>query len=93
MSRQPLSVNESSNFYMNVCAVLQTAASFWFATSQGVEIRISNCLKSQEHGPKTGEDTHLQDSPDLIIALRIVSSLRMQATSATFFSFPAAQRR
>ena len=55
--------------------------------------RASNCVGCQEgwaisagHEPRHGELS-------LTMAFRIVSSLRMQATKATFFGLPAADRR
>ena len=50
---------------------------------------VSNCLKSQA---LTASGTR-HDSCDRTMLLRMVSSFRMQAVSASFFGFPAASSR
>ena len=49
------------------------------------EFRVSNCLENQVD--RVAATRH--DVPLFSIALRIVSSLRMQAVNASFFAFPA----
>jgi hypothetical protein len=54
---------------------------------------VSNCLESQA-GIKVGEWYSADHrSPVRAMVLRMVKSFRMQATSASFFGFPAAMSR
>lgn len=53
---------------------------------------ISNCLEGKNYGATWWYDSS-HSSFFLSIAFRMVSSLRIQATSATFLAFPAASRR
>src|SRR5881396_2883573 len=53
----------------------------------------SNCVQSQAVGAGVACLVMSQTVPSRIMALRIVSILRMQATMATFLGLPAAMRR
>ena len=71
----------------NPVGVKQSYNSFNKIASSGKERPPrSNYVDCQEY-------SGLKSSPFLSIALRIVSILCMQATKATFFSFPAASKR
>lgn len=63
------------------------AASYFSGVSN-----TSNCLEGKNYGATWWYDSS-HSSFFLSIAFRMVSSLRIQATSATFLAFPAASRR
>ena len=54
---------------------------------------VSNCLESQVEGSTSGVACAVQGCVVRTITLRMVSSFRMQATSASFFGLPAANKR
>ena len=55
--------------------------------------RASNCLESQWEWVSDLVAEWFPDEPYLSMELRIISSLRIQAVRASFFGFPADNRR
>ena len=61
--------------------------------AQRIRLHTDNCVKSQAFSTFITFIFSFHGVPDLTMAFKIVNSLPMHATKATFFAFPAASRR
>ena len=85
--------NYSINLVWTRVFVCNAVRAFLDALTSGITIGGSNCLHHTSAETRRSMISGCQTVIVRIIALRIVSNLRIQATKATFLALPASTRR